>query len=305
MLQRTIVPLRPNFIICSRVHQLGRDAQLVDFLAHTAFQQVMHAQFAAHLLCLYGFAFVGEGRVAVDHKQARQARERGDYVIGHAVAEVFLLAIAAHVGEGQYGNRGNVGQCQSRTLRRGNRRGGRRRAQGEMLHEYNHDGDEHQSRKREHASPHMLARDSLRPRARTRTCAGFGQDAPHPHWPGNVFHLLLASILVAQRELVSYLLMDSTGDADAAWGGEALEARGDVDPVAVDLFAIDDHVAEVDTDAELHPPLGWDIRVLRLQRGLDFDRALDGVDDAGELRDDAVARRINESPAMLFDQRID
>jgi hypothetical protein len=50
---------------------------------------------------------------------------------------------------------------------------------------------------------------------------------------------------------------------------------------------------------------GWQARVLRLECVLDFDRALDGVDDAGEFREHAVAGGIDEPAAMLFDQRID
>src|SRR6266851_703677 len=99
--------------------------------------------------------------------------------------------------------------------------------------------------------------------------------------------------------------MDSPGDADAARFSEAFEAGGDVDAVAVDLLAIDHHVAEVDADAELHPPLGWQIRVLGLERGLDLDGALDGIHDAGELGEYAVAGGIDEASVMLLDQRID
>src|SRR5216683_1747448 len=149
-----------------------------------------------------------------------------------------------------------------------------------MLNEYNHGGDERQPRKREHASAPVFSQGRL---LRLRRCASCGpalQHYPkHPHWPSNVLHFLLASILVAQRELVSYLLIDSTGDADAAGVGETLEARGDVDPVAVDLLAIDHHVAEVHADTELHSAIGWQIRVLGLERGLDLDRALDGIHD--------------------------
>src|ERR1700730_14329014 len=98
--------------------------------------------------------------------------------------------------------------------------------------------------------------------------------------------------------------MHLTGYTDAAWFGEALEARGDVDAVAVDLFAIHHHVAKVDADAEFHPALGREIRVFGLHRGLDLDGALDGIDHAGELGEDAVAGRVDETPVMLLDQRI-
>src|SRR5260370_944434 len=86
--------------------------------------------------------------------------------------------------------------------------------------------------------------------------------------------------------------------------GATSSARG-VDAVAVDLLAIHHHVAEIDSDAKLHLPLGWQIRVLGLDGRLNFDGALDRIDDAGELGKYAVARGIDEAPAMRLDQRID
>jgi len=46
------------------------------------------------------------------------------------------------------------------------------------------------------------------------------------------------------------VLADGARDADAAWFGEAFEARSDVNAVAVDLLTIHHYVAEVDADAE-------------------------------------------------------
>src|SRR6266851_1078892 len=99
--------------------------------------------------------------------------------------------------------------------------------------------------------------------------------------------------------------MDSTGDADAARFRETFEASSDVNAVTVDLLAVHHHVPEVDTDAEFHPAFGWQIRVLSLERGLDLGGALDRVDYAGELSQHAVAGGVNESSAMLLDERID
>src|SRR5712692_6315370 len=99
--------------------------------------------------------------------------------------------------------------------------------------------------------------------------------------------------------------MDGIRNADASRMGEAFEARRDVDAVAVDLLAIDHHVAEVDADAKLHSAVGWQTYVFRLERGLDLDSALDRIHNAGEFREHAIARGIDESSAMLLDKRID
>jgi hypothetical protein len=98
------------------------------------------------------------------------------------------------------------------------------------------------------------------------------------------------------------VLADGTRDADTARVGEAFEARGDIDAVAVDLLAVDHHVAEVDADAEFHPALGWQRRVLGLERGLNLDGALDRIHDAGKLGEYAVTRRVDEASVMLLDQ---
>ena len=83
---------------------------------------------------------------------------------------------------------------------------------------------------------------------------------------------------------------------------ETLQPRRDVDPVAVDLLALDHHVAEVDADAKLHPALGGRLRILGLERGLHIDRALDGIDHAGELGQDAIAGGVYEASVMLLDE---
>src|SRR6266851_2032323 len=153
-----------------------------------------------------------------------------------------------------------------------------------MLHEDDHGGDECEPSEREDASAPVFSQGALRRLGRRASGGAALKHYPeHPHWPGNVLHFLLASILVAQRELVSYLLIDSTGDADATGVGETLEAGGDVDPVAVDLLAIHHHIAEVHADAKFHAAVGWDIRVLSLERGLNLDGALDRIHDAGEF----------------------
>ena len=92
--------------------QLAGDAHPVAGLAHAAFEHVAHAELAADLLDVDGLALVGEGRIARDHEQRLEARQRGDDVLDHAVGEIFLLGIAAHVLERQHRDRRLVGQRQ-------------------------------------------------------------------------------------------------------------------------------------------------------------------------------------------------
>ena len=64
-------------------------------------------QFLADLVLLYRFALVGG--IAGDDQEARQLRQRGNQIIGNAVAEIFLLGVTTHVSEGQHGDGGDVG----------------------------------------------------------------------------------------------------------------------------------------------------------------------------------------------------
>src|SRR6516164_8760329 len=77
-------------------------------LAHRASQDITDAEFAADPLHVDGLALVGEARIAGDHKQPADARERGDDFLDHAVGEIFLPGITAQIGEGQHRDRGLV-----------------------------------------------------------------------------------------------------------------------------------------------------------------------------------------------------
>jgi hypothetical protein len=57
---------------------------------------------------------VGKARIAGDHEQPADARERGDNFLHHAVDEIFLPGIAGQVLEWQHCNRRLVGKRQRR-----------------------------------------------------------------------------------------------------------------------------------------------------------------------------------------------
>src|SRR5215831_14909979 len=84
-----------------RVHQLPSDAHPLSGLTHAAFEHVAHAEVAPDLLHVNGFALVRKARIARDHEQPWQARNRGSDLLDHAVGEIFLLRVAAHVGKGK------------------------------------------------------------------------------------------------------------------------------------------------------------------------------------------------------------
>src|SRR6266851_609172 len=288
------------------IYQLGGYPHVVAGLAYAALQHVRHSQLAAYVLHLRRLALVGEGRRARDDKEVREPGESGNKVVGHAIAEIFLVAVATHVCEGQHHNRGLVGQWESGRPRRRNGCRWSGWSQGEVLHEHDGRGNYREPGYREDAAPHILSGGLRLRSARGRFGSpGLRQHPEYSHRFRDVLDRLLAEVLIAQRKLVPKVLADGARDADAARFREALEARGDVDAIAVDLLTVDHHVAEVHADPEFHPALGCQRRVLGLECGLNLDRALDGIHDAGKLREHAVARRIDEASVMLIDERID
>ena len=99
-----------------------------------------------------------------------------------------------------------------------------------------------------------------------------------------------------------HLVVDGTGDHDATGLGKFLQPRRDVDPVAIDVGAVHHHISQVDADTKPHAMrLRW-VRILVGNFLLDLDRALHGLDDAGELGDHGVAPGVHDPPVMARHQ---
>jgi hypothetical protein len=96
--------------------QLRCDANPVVRLADRALEHIAHAQFAAYPLHLDSLALVGEARIASDYEEPADAGQAGDNVLDHAVGEIFLLGVAAHVLERQDRQRGLVRERQRRAF---------------------------------------------------------------------------------------------------------------------------------------------------------------------------------------------
>ena len=118
VLELAVVAVGPHVRAGRGVDQLRVDAHAVAAPAHAAFEHVARVQRLADLAHVARLALVLERRVARDDDKARHLREVGDEVLGHAVGEVRLVGVAAHVVERQHGDR---------RLARRRGRGGRRR----------------------------------------------------------------------------------------------------------------------------------------------------------------------------------
>ena len=110
--EAAIVAFRPNVTAGDDIVELRRNPHPVAVAAHAALDHVADAEFLGDLLHVNGLAFVGERRVPRDHVEPAQLRQRGGDVLAHAVGEIFLFGVAAHVDEREHGDGGPVGQRQ-------------------------------------------------------------------------------------------------------------------------------------------------------------------------------------------------
>ena len=182
--------------------QVAGDAHPVAALAHAAFEHIADAEFAADLLHIDRLALVGEARIAGDDEEPADARQRGDDLLDHAVGEIFLLRVAAHVLERQDRDRRLVGERRA-PVRRSARRG--------------RDGD-----RGDPIGPHGLAmfltccspRSSKARSSLSRTCRAPQRETQIP--PGSARASSRAAMLTPSPKMSpSSMMMSPTIDADA------------------------------------------------------------------------------------------
>jgi len=77
--------------------------------------------------------------------------------------------------------------------------------------------------------------------------------------------------------------MNGIGDEHPAGVGQGLDAGGDIDAVAIEVVALDDHVPEIDADAQFDAAVGRDVGVPLGHRLLHLNRAAHRIDDAGKF----------------------
>src|SRR5262249_51940814 len=122
---------------------------------------------------------------------------------------------------------------------------------------------------------------------------------------GDVLDGSLAEVGVANFELVLDVIISGAGDRYPAGLGQALQPVGDVDAVAMDIFLLDDHIAQVDADAKDEPAILRDVGIAFSFGALDGDRTAQGLDHAGELDQQPIPHGLHEAAAMLGNLRLE
>ena len=115
---------------------------------------------------------------------------------------------------------------------------------------------------------------------------------------------MVVSLPRAYIDFALHLAMGIVRKANSIGLGNALEPGRNIYPVAEDVVLLDDHVTEVNADAELNPLLCWSVRVAPGHAALDLRSAPDRINHARELGKEAVARVLDYPGAPFRDLRI-
>jgi hypothetical protein len=106
-------------------------------------------------------------------------------------------------------------------------------------------------------------------------------------------------------ELALDLVADRAGGPDAARSAQARDPRRDVDPVAVGRTPVDDHLAQIDADAQPESLRLGELGFAFPQRALDLDRGLDGGHGTAEFDHTAVAPEVDDPAVSTGRGRLD
>ena len=87
--------------------------------------------------------------------------------------------------------------------------------------------------------------------------------------------------------------------------GELLQPRSHVYALAVDIFAVDDDVAEIDPNAETDPLFFRSTGLLLFRHFLNSGGARYCIDDAGKLAQGAVAHKLDDATMVFSEKRLD
>src|SRR5579883_2134250 len=106
--QLAVETFSPDMAAIQPVDQLRSDAHSAASLSYAALENEADIELLADLGDIDGLPLKGERRIAGDHEQSRNLGQGGNDVFRDSVGEIFLLDVAAHILERQYGDRSFV-----------------------------------------------------------------------------------------------------------------------------------------------------------------------------------------------------
>jgi hypothetical protein len=122
---------------------------------------------------------------------------------------------------------------------------------------------------------------------------------------GDVLDLLLADVGELHRHFVGHLFIDCARHAQAAGLCQALEACRDIHAVAEQVTVALNHVPDGNANPEVHLPARGIGKIAGAQAFLHVDRAAHGFDRARELRQDRIARGVEDTAGTARDEIVE
>ena len=119
---------------------------------------------------------------------------------------------------------------------------------------------------------------------------------------GDILQMALTDVLEWNFDDLANLIVDGLRDANSSSLGQLFEANSNVHAGAVKIVLFGDHIPQVDANAELHSSVLGDRRVALRDLVLYFDSTANGLNDTGELSDDAVPCAAEDVTAMGGDR---
>src|SRR6476646_5826893 len=119
---------------------------------------------------------------------------------------------------------------------------------------------------------------------------GRRQDTIDANRIGNILQTAFADVLERNFDDLANLIVDGLRDANSSRLGQLFQPSSNIYASPITIVIFRDYIAQIDTDAELHPfSLGYGC-VAHPDLVLDLGGAANGLDDTGELGNDAVPR---------------
>src|SRR5262249_8151794 len=134
---------------------------------------------------------------------------------------------------------------------------------------------------------------------------GVEQDAINPYRLRDVLDPLLPHWFKAECELLLHFLGDLVRNTNATRIGKLLQPRGNVDAFPVAVFALDDHLAQINADPDIDTLVPLNLGIALGHAPLKGDSAFDCVDDTTELSEEAISHELENAPTVLSNLRFE
>ena len=107
----------------------------------------------------------------------------------------------------------------------------------------------------------------------------------------DILDTMLAQIIECVVHPISQVIAHAAADAYPSRLGQSFETRGDIHAITENAAIFHHHIADIDADPKLHSPLCRQILIGAVERLLNGNCAVNGINDTGKLGQHAVASR--------------